>query len=235
MNNWIKRNFWTVFCGIFAFVGAIMGIAFTSTMFNRYQLRSEGIRTEGEVIDVNYSGKGGSSPTVSFITERGETITYNPGVYTNPPEFSVGDRVTLWYHPDNPRNLSLEGADTWVVPLITGIFFLVFGGIGFGGLLNRYFTQKRRAWLWQYGTPIDVPFTEVRYNTSLKVNGDSPFVITGQWHDKTTNKVYTFESDNIWYDPTPFVGDGRLLRVMIDPANPARYVMDTAFLPEAGN
>lgn len=235
MSSWFRQNFLTVFFGIFSLVGAIMGIAFTAVMFNLYLLRSDGIRTEGEVTDVTYSDKGGTSPTVSFVTDQGETIIHNTGVFTSPPEFSVGDRVTLWYHPDNPRDLVLKGTDTWLVPLITGIFFLIFGGIGFGGLLNRYFSKKRKAWLWQHGTPIDVPFTEVRYNTSLKVNGASPFVIVGQWHDKSTNKVYTFESDNIWYDPSPYVAEGRLLRVMIDPANPARYVMDTAFLPEEGN
>ena len=235
MSSWFRQNFLTVFFSIFAVVGAIMGIVFSTVMFSLYYLRADGIRTEGEVVDMSYSDSGGASPTVTFVTESGESVTHNAGMYTSPPEFEIGDRVTLWYDADNPRQLVLKGTDTWVVPLITGIFFLVFGGIGFGGLLNRYFTKKRKAWLWQFGTPIDVPFSEVRYNTSLKVNGASPFVITGQWHDKSSNKVYTYESDNIWYDPSPFVGSGRLLRVMIDPANPARYVMDTAFLPEEGN
>lgn len=235
MSSWFRQNFLTVFFGIFALVGAIMGIVFCSVMFSLYYLRADGIRTEGEVVEMTYSDKGGGSPTVSFVTESGESVTQNPGMYTNPPEYAVGDPVTLWYDPENPKDMVIGGADTWVVPLITGIFFLVFGGIGFGGLFNQFFTQKRRTWLWQHGSPIDVPFTEVRYNTSLKVNGASPFLIVGQWHDKSTNKVYTYESDNLWFDPSPFVAEGRLLRVMIDPANPARYVMDTSFLPEAGN
>ena len=151
MNNWFRQNFLTVFFGIFAFVGAIMGIVFSSFMFNLFFLRSDGIRTEGEVIDVIYSSGGGASPTVSFTTKLGESITHNNDIYT-----------------------------------------------------------------------------------SLKVNGASPFVIVGQWHDRKTNKVYNFESDNIWYDPSAYVGP-RLLRVMINPANPAQYVMDTSFLPEAGN
>lgn len=234
MKQWIQNNFWSFFFGIFATVGTIMGFVFFSQTYRQYLLRTEGVQAEGEVIDVRWGSEGGSSPTIAFATEQGERIVYQSNVYTSPPEYEVGDPVTLWYDPNNPQRVMLGGADSWLVVLITGIFFLIFGGIGYGGLLRRYFNNKHKNWLLQNGTPVDATFSEVRYVGNLKVNGRSPYVIIGQWRDPATHTVYTFESDYIWYNPEQFL-DRKALRVLIDPKNPADYTMDVSFLPEAGN
>ena len=234
MKQWFQNNFWLFFCGFFAFFGTIMGGVFATLVYNQYQLRTLGERAEAEVIDMTYSGKGGASPTVSFTTIDGETIVHNPGIYTSPPEYQVGERTSLWYDPADPHHLVLKGADSWLAPLITGIFFLVFGGIGYGGLWNVYRSNKRRAWLLDYGQAVEANFTQVRYNSSLKVNGESPYIIEAQWLDRATNKIYQFKSENLWFDPSEFIGT-RQIRVLIDPKNPARHLMDLSFLPQAGN
>lgn len=47
--------------------------------------------------------------------------------------------------------------------------------------------------------------------------------------------MFTFESDNIWHDPTNHIGENvKKLRVLINPGNPKAYSMDTGFLPKAG-
>lgn len=234
MKQWVQNNFWLFFCGIFAFIGTIMGGVFATLVHSQYQLRTLGERADAEVIEMTYSSKGTSSPTLSFTTRDGETVVHNPGMFTSPAEYQVGDRTTLWYDPADPHHLVVKGADSWLAPLITGVFFLIFGGIGYGGFWNIYRSNKRRAWLLDHGQAVDATFTQVRYNTSLKVNGASPYVIEAQWLDKSTNKVYQFKSENLWFDPTEFIGS-KQIRVLIDPKDPGRHLMDLSFLPEAGN
>ena len=234
MKSWLQNKFWALFFGFFAFFGTIFGCAFSSLMYKQYQLRNIGIHTTGAVIDMVFDSKGSASPVVSFTAQDGERIVYHSGTSSKPPEFNVGDRVGIWYDPKDPQHPTMGGIDTWLGPLITGIFFLIFAGIGYGGLLNRYFNKRRKEWLLQHGTPVEADFSEVRYNANLTINGAHPYVIVAQWLDKTTNKLYTFESENLWFNPRQYISQSSL-RVLINPKNPAQYTMDTSFLPEAGN
>ncbi len=74
--------------------------------------------------------------------------------------------------------------------------------------------------------------TEVDYDTSLVVNGRSPFRIRGQWHDEGAKVVRLFDSDAIWYDPIEFVKPGDEIAVYYDRAKPGRYVVDLSALPK---
>ncbi len=113
-----------------------------------------------------------------------------------------------------------------------GLFFMIFSGIGYGGLLYQRLKKGDTAWLLQNGQPMSASLQNVFLNTSLKLNGRSPFVVQCQWLDPATQKVHVFESDHIWYDPTPYL-EYRPLQVLIDPGNPRKYHVDISFLPEA--
>ena len=128
----------------------------------------------------------------------------------------------------------MPGMDSWFVPAILGFFFLVFGGIGYGGIIYQLLKKRDIAWLKTNGQVIEATFTGVYLNTSVKMNGASPYAIHGQWLDKSSNKMYVFQSEDIWYDPTAQV-TSQQLKVLIDPKNPGLYYMDISFLPEQGN
>jgi hypothetical protein len=84
------------------------------------------------------------------------------------------------------------------------------------------------------GRKVSMPIGEVTQNFSLKVNGRSPYLIIGQWLDKTTNTVYQFKSESIWYNPTPYLEGKKEVDVYIDPNDLKRYYVDISFLPKRG-
>ena len=231
MTNPLKKNFYTVFFGIFATVGTIMGIVAAGVWFYSNRLTRDGVRTTGTVVQL--VGSQSRAPVVEFETTAGDRQVYTSSMYSSPPAYQVGETVTLWYAPEDPERVMLDGLERWLLPLIMGLFFAVFGGIGYGGLLYQRFKKADTVWLLQNGQPVAAIGTNVLWKTSVKLNNTSPFVIQCQWLDPATQKVYVFESDHLWYDPTPYLTD-RPLQVLIDPHNPRKYHVDLAFLPEAG-
>ncbi|MBB4129794.1 MULTISPECIES: DUF3592 domain-containing protein [unclassified Xanthomonas] len=115
----------------------------------------------------------------------------------------------------------------WILLLLG----LVFGGTGAGLLGYRVWHARRAAWLRQHGTVVEATFVEVELNPSLQVNGQHPFRILAQRHDRTHNTLAEYRSDNLWVDPQPFLVEGQRLRVFVDPQRPTRYHMDLSFLP----
>jgi len=234
MSNWLKNNIWIFFFGIFASIGGCMGMVAGVMGYNNYQIRQAGERTTGVVVEM-IGGSDGSSPVIEFQTLGGETHRYTSNVSSSPPSFHVGEEVKVWYNPENPDDVVLGSWESWFIPLFFGLFFVVFGGVGFGGLFGQFAKRKKRVWLRDHGKPIEVEMSGVFVDSSLKVNGRSPWGIQAQWLDNVTNTIYTFESDSIWYDPTNYIGEtNKKLRIFIDSDNPKAYWMDTSFLPKAG-
>jgi hypothetical protein len=229
-----KNNFSLLFFGIFAFVATIFGIVAVVVWRYHEQTIRQGVRTEGRVVSLNRNNKGSAAPVIEFETEQGETQTYYSSTYSSPPAYDRGEVVTLWYNPEAPDDVVLAGLDRWLLPAIFGGFFLVFGGIGYGGLFYQYLKGRRRQWLVANGRPIQAALLDVGIKHNIRMGTKHPFTIRAQWHDPASNKVYTYESDFLWYDPSAFVIN-RPIEVLIDPKNPASYHMDLSFLPEAGN
>lgn len=235
MGNWFKNNFYLFFFGIFALVGTGMGIGAAVVWLDGVRLSNDGVHASGHVTDMVRSGDGKTqAPVVDFQLKNGETHTYTSGMYSSPPAYKVGETVELWYNPADPDDVLLSGMDRWFLPLLFGIFFLVFGGVGYGGLIYQWLKKRDISWLMQNGQAVEADLMGVNLNTNVKMNGSSPFMIQCQWLDPATNQVYVFDSDNIWFDPTEFVGNKKM-RVLIDPKNPGLYTVDLSFLPERGN
>lgn len=175
------------------------------------------------------------SPVVSFKTKQGQTITYTSSTSSNPPSYSVGENVTMFYDPANPNDAEINGFfSLWLGVLILGFIGTVFFLIGSLGVLFRWKKNKKTQNLRETGRPVSTKFTQVQLNTGYAVNGRNPFQILSQWQDPHTNELYVFKSDNIWFDPTEYVNVDAI-RVLIDPQNPKDYVMDISFLPKLKN
>lgn len=234
MRPWIKNNFWLFFFGIFAFTGTVFGIVAAGVWLHASKLVREGVRTEGRVVRLVYTNGRSASPVVEFETESGQTQTYVSGTSSSPPAYRPGESVTLWYDPARPDRVVMAGLDRWLLPGIFGGFFVLFGGAGYGGLLFQLWRGRQKKWLLDYGQRVEAKLLDAGRKTNVRANGVSPFVVRCQWHDPATNRVYTYESDYIWFDPARFIPGGKV-PVLIDPKNPASYHVDLSFLPEAGN
>jgi len=171
-------------------------------------------------------------PVVDYVLPGGQMVEIRSSSGSNPPAYSVGEKVEVLYLPDRPREGRIRGVfSLWGGPLILGGLGLVFSGIGGGMKLAALSKARRVADLRQQGTPVQTAFQAVELNTSLQVNGRHPFQVVTQWLNPATGKLHVFHSDNLWFDPTEFAQE-RKITVFLDPANPKRYAMDLSFLPE---
>lgn len=111
------------------------------------------------------------------------------------------------------------------------VFFLV--GVGMMAAISRQ--RKLRLWLEQNGRIIDADIAGVQYDTRVRGNGRCPLVLQCQAVNPADGKVYLFESDSLWFDPTPFLDGRDKVPVLVDPDNYHRYhVCTEGILPEQG-
>ncbi|UYZ85283.1 hypothetical protein MTZ49_06970 [Entomomonas sp. E2T0] len=127
-----------------------------------------------------------------------------------------------------------------ILVLILGIVILepitiglgsIFFAIGAIAEFLRVRRAKQIAELQQYGIPLQAKYQGVEINTSLTVNGKSPYRIVCQWLDTNTNQIHLFYSENYWYDPTPYI-DREYFEVLVLPGKFKVNFMDTGFLPK---
>jgi len=227
-----------LFSGLFSIIGAGMLLGSFVTLYNTRGFIAGAREAEGTVIAMDRSrsssGSGSSStyrPVVEFTTATGKRIEFTGGVGSNPPSHRVGETVTVLYHPADPYSARIKSfIQLWFGFLIMFFLGLVFGAIGFGMIIVRSRGKKRAQWLHRHGRRMPTSVTGVELNDSLRVNGRSPYRIVSQSPDPATNTVRVYQSENIWFDPSEYI-KGETIDVLVDPANPKRYVMDTSFLP----
>jgi hypothetical protein len=191
----------------------------------------------------------------SWETQEGVIAGFNQGNYPiiafdyggKPYEFNSNytssdmeseQPVTVFFPPNEPNKAEIKSFfSLWLLPLLLSVFGIIFGGIGIVGFMvqKNKADAKNELFVLQKGKKLSLPNAVVDRNTSYKVNGVSPFVISVQWLDPITNMMYTFTSDNIWYDPSQVVANKQQIDVYIDQNNPKRYYVDINFLPKSAN
>lgn len=115
---------------------------------------------------------------------------------------------------------------------VPGVIFFVLG-LAFLAAVSR--RRRDRAWLAENGRTIQAEIVGVQYDTRVRVNGRCPLVLQCQAVNPADGKVYVFESDSLWFDPTPFLDGQTTMPVLVDPDDYHRYQMLTeGILPEKG-
>ena len=115
---------------------------------------------------------------------------------------------------------------------VPGIIFFVLG-LAFLAAVSR--RRRDRAWLAENGRRMEADIIGVQYDTRVRVNGRCPLVIQCQAVNPLDGKVYVFESDGIWFDPEPFLGQRTTLPGLVDPDDYHRdQVVPEGILPERG-
>ncbi len=217
----------TAWLWIFLGIGALMLAGAVGIQVARFSDQAQMTRTEGSVVDIE-----GGCPTVSFSSLDGTLGEYHSGTCSTPPSFDIGERVMVYYDPQNLERARIDSFEqNWIGSLILGGIGAVFLALGLLFVLPPLFGKRRAAELLVTGTPVQAEVVDVELNGGLTINGRNPYRIVAQWLNPQTNKLHVFRSENLWFDPGPYISES-LVTVMIDPANPKRYSMDTRFLPE---
>lgn len=190
----------------------------------------------GTVIELVSSTSDNSStlyrPTIEFLTDEGKSIQFTSDVSSNPPSYSKGETVEIYYQTDSPQRAKIKGFfSLWGGHLIMGgIGFSLFM-IGFSMVVTNTRKNKKIQNLKASGIRIKAKIKHIGLKTSHKVNGRSPYQIHAQWLDSSKNKVHIFKSEYLWFDPTDYVNEEEIT-VLIDRNNPKKYYVDVSFLPQ---
>jgi hypothetical protein len=200
--------------------------------FVRSAATADGVVIENVWSRSTNSSSGTYHPRVRFRTPRGQEIDFVSDTGSTPASFRVHDNVQVFYDPENPTKASINSfGSLWMLPLIFSGLGSVFFAIGVVPFAWTRRVRRRDDWLRSNGRHIQADFERVELNTSLRVNGASPYRIVCQWLDPATNRVHVFRSHNLWYDPHKYI-TAKTLDVIVDPNNLKRYVVDTQFLPK---
>src|SRR5262249_33106589 len=90
---------------------------------------------EGTVVAQAAKGRG-FSPVVVFATPGGARVRYTPGLSTNPPRYTIGERLPVIYSPSDPSHAAIdEFWELWFAPLFPTSFGVLVGSIGLGLLI----------------------------------------------------------------------------------------------------
>jgi hypothetical protein len=192
------------------------------------------IDAEGTVIELQPVRSTDSTtyrPIVRFEDQRGQRIEFSSATSSNPPGYSQGEKVSVLYPAADPHDARINGYfSLWggatIIAGLGGVFTLVGVGIIFGTRFMRLRAEALRT----SGVPIETAFQSVELNTSLSVNGRHPFRVLTQWQNPTTSQIHVFHSGNVWFDPTTYLTDKRIV-VYIERGNPKKYFVDLSFLP----
>lgn len=218
--------------GTFSIVGVILFIVCFFITRETLTSIANSTTTTGEVIAL--VGSDTKKSVVRFSTPDGGVYTLESSVSSNPPQHRVGDKVGVLYQTDNPGEAKLNSfLDLWFASIITGILAVSFSGIGFGMIWYSFYRKKQIEKLQISGITLQTMFQGVERNGAVSVNGKIPFQIISHYTDTSTNKLYIFKSDNLWFDPSDYIKT-KTIPVLVDPKNYKIYHMDISFLPKLG-
>ena len=132
-----------MFILIFSGVWSLLGIIFltVSAVISAAQKRKTKVCTAkaiGTVTDVVSYSAGNPHysnyhPVVQYTTDAGETITKKSVYGTNPPKYSVGDIINIYYNPQKTDEFYI--ADDNIGKIVRIVFMLVGIGAIFIGVL----------------------------------------------------------------------------------------------------
>ncbi len=172
-------------------------------------------------------------PVVQFTDKNGHVIEFVSASGANPPMYAKDQKVEILYLESEPYAAKIKSDIKIERFIIIGLFFTGVGMIAFGATIiyKSRLKLREREYLRKNGRAIETDLMSVELNNNYGVNDRHPFRIHTQWQDPTTSSIHIFTSDNLWFDPTKYIGN-TLIKVFIEQGNPKKYYMDISFLPK---
>lgn len=156
------------------------------------------------------------------------TYTYDGQTYEDvrlnfwSSDMNEGDNITLYCKPDTPAKPHSVSPNYLIGTLLLFMGFCFFL-IGIYNWIIFFKKKKRKKNVLQNGIHILATVDYISVDTSLRVNGDSPFVIYCIYEDEYTNTTYEFKSEQFWNDPEEVFPLGSTIDVTVDPNDYSQY------------
>lgn len=220
---------------IFLLLGLGLLAGSTYWYFNTKSFLSTASVAKGVVTELSRVRSDGSDtykPHVRFKTKNNKQIEFISNSSSNPPAYDVGEKVDVFYDLNEPKNAKIDGFfSLWGGPFILFVIGFIFSIVGGASFIYRFLKTRKITRLKTTGTQITAKFTDVAYNSHIKINGRSPYQIVAQWQNPKTSKIHVFKSDYIYFNPEKYIKDENI-SLLIDRKNPKIYAMNIGFLPD---
>ncbi|MEQ4675082.1 DUF3592 domain-containing protein [Providencia vermicola] len=221
---------------IFLVIGLLFLVGTAFALYSGMDMAKNGIKTTGIVTDLDISVSEDKSktyfPIIEFTTLENQQIEFRSSMGSSSYRNSIGQSIDVLYNPANPQDAIIDSLfGVYGLSIILGIFGGVFTLIGGIPVMLGITNKKKSTRLLREGTPIQVKITGVEENTMIQVNRRSPYQIIADVHDKDTNTIKRYKSENIYFDPSPYI-DRENVTIYLDRSNANKYYMDIRFLPE---
>lgn len=224
---------------IIKYLFSAVGLALLLGALVSYQHSSDfldsALSTQGTVVGMEKSRGADSTsyfPIIEYVTNEGQKLQFRSSTGSSRPAYSIGETVEVLYSPQQTEDARLNSYfSLWGAALILAILGAVFLFVGVIIMLVGVLKNRKKAYLQRNGSEVIAQFQSVEFNHQLEVNGRNPFVIVCQWLNPVTREVHVFESENIWFDPSPYI-QGETVKVLIERDNPKKYYVDVSFLPK---
>ena len=143
-----SRWSWAFFCGLFSIVGAILLVPSAEALFGEITLQRECTEiTDGTVAQMIFNPANSSDDDSSDswtpvfrYGASGRIYEQRSSVASSPPQYEVGEAVTIRYDPDDPNRYVVEGDNS---PLILSGAITIMC-LGFTAVLPVAIAMKRR-------------------------------------------------------------------------------------------
>lgn len=221
---------------IFLVVGILFLVGTTFSLYSGMDMAKNGIKTTGTITDLDISVSEDKSrtyfPIIQFTTQENQQVEFRSSMGSSSYRGSIGQSIDVLYNPANPNDAIIDSTfGVYGLSIILGIFGGVFTLIGGVPVVFGIASKKKSTRLLREGTPVQVKITGVEENTMIQINKRSPYQIIADVHDKDTNTIKRYKSENIYFDPSPYI-DRENVTVYIDKSNSSKYYMDISFLPK---
>ncbi len=224
-----KAAWW--FGGIFGGVGLVFAVIGFGMIISGQMFASRAQQTTGTVIEnLRSTDSDGVSyrPLVEFRDRAGVRREFASTISTSWRAYNEGDPVPVLFDPEDPETASIDSAtERFVLPGIFAGMGMLFVAIGGGVIFWRVRRISTVARLFHHGTRISAEVTGCSLDTSVTINGRSPYRVFAQAKHPATGMLASFRSDPIWLDLSSELA-GASVPVLIDPADPDAYYVDLA-------
>ena len=198
---------------------------FISTFYlnKKYTIETDAIITRIERV---YSSSDDDDYEV-YVSYYYDGIQYNSELHSYSSTFYEGKTIKIFINKDSPHEI-IWNASKIYIPVI----FYIFGGVlilisGMSMFINNNNAKKIER-IRRTGSTIVASYVGTREDKKITYNGKHPYKVMCSWVNPQNNVLYSFESENVWINPTPEI-EGRHIdtfRVFINPNNPYEYSVD---------
>jgi len=232
-NRWVGKMIRFI---IFILFSTLLSYAAYTLVIGQLNFIKKSSPSEGTVVSFSEekTNKNGTrySPIVEYFDKEGSIQTFKSSLASSKHSYRIGQKVNILV-PNNGDIPQINSfTNLWFGSIIVSFFallsLLILSLITYttikNGRIDKLLVKK--------GVIIQAKVLSV--NESTYTNDTTlSWVIQSQWLNPQDNKVYTFESEEVMYNPKDFVGE--TIDVTILPQDPRMYKVDVSKLPTAAN